>query len=81
MIKIGIDPDLDKSGFALTYQQTAEVTTYTISELFGRIVQLMEQFPNIPLQVYIEFGELNNLISISEEYRRGFAISKPIAHK
>lgn len=59
MIKIGIDPDLDKSGFALTYQQTKEVTTYTISELLGRIVQLMEQFPSIPLHVYIEFGELN----------------------
>lgn len=59
MIKIGIDPDLDKSGFALTYQQTKEVTTYTISELVGRIVELMEQFPDIPVQVYIEFGELN----------------------
>jgi len=59
MIKIGIDPDLDKSGFALTYQQTKEVTTYTISELLGRIVELIEQFPDIPLHVYIEFGELN----------------------
>lgn len=59
MIKIGIDPDLDKSGFALTYQQIKEITTYTISELLGRIVKIKENFPNIPLQVYIEFGELN----------------------
>lgn len=59
MIIIGIDPDLDKSGFALTYKQTKEVTTYTISELLGRIVHLTEQFPGIPLHVYIEFGELN----------------------
>lgn len=42
MIKTGIYPDLDKSGFALTYQQTKEVTTYTIAELLGRIVQFIE---------------------------------------
>ena len=59
MIKTGIYPDLDKSGFALTYQQTKEVTTYTISELLGRIVQLVEESPGIPLHVYIEFEELN----------------------
>lgn len=59
MIKIGIDPDIDKSGFALTYEKTRELTTYSISELIQRIRKLKEVYGSEKIKVFIEFGELN----------------------
>ena len=59
MIKIGIDPDVTKSSFALTYQNQTELTTYSFFELFDRLGQLSLQYPKDKILVYIECGFLN----------------------
>lgn len=59
MIKIGIDPDVTKSSFALTYQNQTELTTYSFFELFDRLGQLSLQYPKVKILVYIECGFLN----------------------
>ena len=59
MIKIGIDPDVTKSGFALTYQNQIELTTYSFFELFDRLGQLSKQHPKEKILVYVECGFLN----------------------
>ena len=59
MIKIGIDPDVTKSGFALTYQNQTELTTYSFFELFDRLGQLSIQHQKDKILVYVECGFLN----------------------
>jgi len=59
MIKIGIDPDVTKSGFALTYQNQIELTTYTFFELLDRLGQLALQYGKDKIVVYVECGFLN----------------------
>lgn len=58
-MKIGIDPDCDKSGFALIYQNQTELTTLTFFELFDRFGQLINSFGNENIKVYVECGFLN----------------------
>jgi len=59
MIKIGIDPDCDKSGFALIYQNQTELTTLTFFELFDRFSQLINTNGKENIKVYVECGFLN----------------------
>ncbi len=58
-MKIGIDPDCDKSGFALIYQNQTELTTLTFFELFDRFGQLINSFGKDNIKVYVECGFLN----------------------
>lgn len=59
MIKIGIDPDIDKSGFALTHQQHTELANLTFFELFDRFGQLVNHYGKDKIQVFVECGYLN----------------------
>lgn len=59
MIKIGIDPDCAKSGFALIYQTQTELTTLTFFELFDRFTQLINTHGKQNIKVYVECGFLN----------------------
>lgn len=59
MIKIGIDPDCTKSGFALIYQNQTELTTLTFFELFDRFSQLINIYGKENIKVYVECGFLN----------------------
>lgn len=59
MIKIGIDPDIDKSGFALSHEKNIELTTYSIPNLLKRIRELKQDNGPENIKIFIEFGELN----------------------
>lgn len=59
MIKIGIDPDVTKSGFALTHQNQIEITTYSFFELFDKFCQITLKYPKNQILIYIECGFLN----------------------
>lgn len=59
MIKIGIDPDVTKSGFALTHKNQLELTTLTFFELLDRLGQLSDNYGKDAIAVYVECGFLN----------------------
>lgn len=59
MINIGIDPDVDKSGFALIHGETVELTTLSFFDVFRRFIQLITEHGSESISVYIECGYLN----------------------
>lgn len=59
MILAGIDPDVDKSGFALIYGETVELTTLSFFDVFKRFKQLITEYGAESISVYIECGYLN----------------------
>lgn len=59
MINIGIDPDCDKSGFALIHGEHKELCTLTFFEILKRFKQLIDHYGKDKIIVYIECGFLN----------------------
>lgn len=59
MILAGIDPDVDKSGFALIHGQTVEISTLSFFDVFKRFKQLITEHGTESISVYIECGFLN----------------------
>lgn len=59
MILAGLDPDVDKSGFALIHGETVELTTLSFFNVFKRFKQLITEHGTESISVYIECGYLN----------------------
>lgn len=59
MVLIGIDPDVDKSGFALIHNKNYELQNLTFFELFEKLRKLKNDFPKEEIRVFIECGFLN----------------------
>lgn len=59
MILIGIDPDVDKNGFALIHNKNYELDNLTFFELFKRFNNLKNDFKGVEIRVFIECGFLN----------------------
>lgn len=58
-ILLGIDPDCDKSGFALIHGEHKELCTLTFFEILKRFKQLIDHYGKDKIIVYIECGFLN----------------------
>jgi len=56
---LGIDPDCDKSGFALIHGEHKELCTLTFFEILKRFKQLIDHYGKDKIIVYIECGFLN----------------------
>lgn len=59
MLKIGIDPDVDKNGFALINGSDFELQNLLFFELFEKLKDLRSQYDKSKLLVVIECGLLN----------------------
>lgn len=60
-VLIGIDPDTEKSGFALKFGKTTLLKNFTFFELFNMLhfVKTHEQYRGCEVTVYVECGFLN----------------------
>lgn len=59
VIKVGVDADTIKSGFALINGSHYEITTLTFFEMFKRFKELITHYGTEKIIVYVECGFLN----------------------
>jgi hypothetical protein len=59
MIYIGIDPDVDKSGFAILSNGELTLFNKTFFDIFGSLEDLILKYGTKGITVYIECGFLN----------------------
>lgn len=59
MILIGIDPDVEKNGFALIHNKDYELANLTFFELYDKLQTLKNDFGNESIKVFVECGFLN----------------------
>ncbi|MEG0929881.1 MAG: hypothetical protein RSD53_05835 [Algoriella sp.] len=59
MVLIGIDPDVDKNGFALIHNKNYELANLTFFELYDKLQSLKNDFENESIKVFVECGFLN----------------------
>ena len=58
-ILIGIDPDLEKSGFAIKQESKIELLNLTFLQLTNKLNELVNVHNKENIEVYLEKGELN----------------------
>lgn len=59
MVLIGIDPDVDKNGFALIHNKEYELSNLKFFELYEKLKLLKFQFGKENIKVFVECGFLN----------------------
>lgn len=59
MILIGIDPDVEKNGFALIHGENYELANLTFFELYDKLQSLKNDFGIDKIKVFVECGFLN----------------------
>lgn len=59
MILIGIDPDVEKNGFALIHGENYELANLTFFELYDKLQSLKSDFGIDKIKVFVECGFLN----------------------
>lgn len=59
MVLIGIDPDVEKNGFALIQNKNYELANLSFFELFDKLTTLKNEYGTDKIKVFIECGFLN----------------------
>lgn len=59
MILVGIDPDVEKNGFALIHNKNYELANLTFFELYDKLQSLKNDFGKESIKVFVECGFLN----------------------
>lgn len=59
MLLIGIDPDVEKNGFALIHNKNYELANLSFFELFDKLLSLKNDFGTEKIKVFVECGFLN----------------------